>query len=137
MNLVLFTTLLGFSLQQPIQAKAPPSPAAPTSDEEMAQLLVGKWRLQYGNSVMETVYMSNGRFTSLSSDGVYPFYCAGRWTVRNGSIYAYFEDWQPRCTPMVDGSCTPIRMPEWEADPIQFLDNNRYQTQLGIFYRIG
>src|SRR5262245_2388692 len=108
MNLVLFTTLLGFSLQQPIQAKAQPSPAAPTSDEEMAQLLVGKWRLQYGNFVMETVYMSNGRFTSLTSDG---FYSAGRWAVRYGSVYAYFEDWQPRCTPMADGSCTPIRMP--------------------------
>jgi hypothetical protein len=126
MNFVLFTTLLGFSLQQPVQAKAQPTAAAPMSDEEMAQLLVGKWRLEYGDLVLETAYMSNKRFTLLSNDG---FYCAGRWAVRNGSVYNYFEDWQPRYT--------PIRVPEWEADAIQFLDNNHYQTRLGIFYRIG
>ena len=136
-NLIMLVTIVGFAFQQPREAKAQPAPAVALSDAEIAQLLPGKWRQQFGAAITEVVYLSNGQFTSLTGDGITQFYSAGRWAVKYGAVYAYFEDWQPRCTPNLDGTCTPIRMPAWEATPVRFLDYNRMQNKLGIAYRVS
>lgn len=119
-GLLLTAILLSFA-PRPAEAKAQPA-----MGQEAEQLLVGKWRQQYGPFISETVYLANGRFTSITTGGVYRFYCEGRWEIRQGMLITYFEDWWPR-----------VRMPGWEGTPIRFLDENRFQNKLGIAYRAG
>ncbi len=100
------------------------------------RLLVGKWQQQYGTCISESVFTADGRFTSITRDQFRSFYSEGRWEIKDGVLISHFVDWSPRSMPNVDGSTTPIWMPEWESTWIRFLDYDRLQNKVGIAYRV-
>jgi len=114
------------------------------TDEQVAARLVGKWRqsMQTQSPLgpqrveSETVFLANGRFTSITVSGPYKFYCEGRWKMRNGLLVKRFTDWWPRRMRNVDGSDSPVVMPDSESTTIRFLDANRFKNKLGEAKRV-
>jgi hypothetical protein len=114
------------------------------TDEQMARKVVGKWQtrtqvaspLGIMNTVTEAVYQPNGRFSALSTSGSYQFFSEGRWEIRNGNLIQRYTNWSPRRLRNLDGSWSPIHMPEYESSPIQFLNENRVRTNSGEAIRL-
>lgn len=114
-------------------------------DDQIAQKLPGKWRQEmqmaspFGGTqkvVMEIVYVTNGRFTAITKSGPYQFFSEGRWEIRNGILIHRYTNWSPRSLRNLDGSESPIRMPESESTQILSFDGNRIKTKAGEAIRI-
>jgi hypothetical protein len=115
---------VGLFLPAP-QAKAQPL-AVQGDDFAVARLLVGTWRLQYGPYMIETVYQSDGHFSSITRNQFKAFYCEGSWEVRQGMLVQHYTSWYPR-----------VRMPDAESTYVNFIDANRFLHKMGSAYHVN
>ena len=113
------------------------TPYANAYDYDLRQVLVGKWHQQTGRMVSEMVYQPNGRFTGLArtaGTNLY-FYSEGTWEIRNGNILVQHNlNWSPKTLHHVDGTESPLIVPEWEHTQVQVVDNDHVRNQFGVAY---
>ena len=115
------------------------APYATAQNFDLRQVLVGKWHQQTGSLVAEMVYQSNGRFTGIATTAGTNlfFYSEGTWEIRNGNTLVQHNlNWSPKTLRHVDGTESPLIVPEWEHTQVQVVDHDHVRNQFGIAYRM-
>jgi hypothetical protein len=96
-------------------------------DVDLKSFLVGKWHQEVGDFVGDTVFNSDGTFTSLASKKGTSYHegVKGHWQIRNeNELWQHNED----CSP---NDCAA----EWDGTWIKVIDNDHIQNKLGDAYR--
>jgi hypothetical protein len=91
---------------------------AQTSDQEMGQMLIGKWRVynQQGAAVSEVAFNAGGQFSALIPTSGGTASAVGVWKISNGVLFEHFTAWNP----------------EWIDLPVPIARNGRWITRMHI-----
>jgi hypothetical protein len=88
------------------------------SDQEMGQVLIGKWRVynQRGEAISEVAFNAGGQFSAviLTSGGAAS--AVGVWNISNGVLFEHFTAWNP----------------EWVALPVPISRNGTWITRMHV-----